>query len=165
MLQMDKLLNELIQFITTQLRGELLNQGHNFTGTLAKTIEASIEKKVNSTNIKFLIQDYGLSLNDGIKPSRIPYTRGSGKRTSKYIEGLRRWVRGKLGFSQKRAERVAFAIASKQKEKGYPLTGKIGWIDITLESNKKLIADKVEEYVQVLIEDLIDQIIRESNGR
>ena len=160
----DKLLQDIIDFLIVQLRGELLRQGHKFTGALSESIEGVVKKSIDSTRIDFLILQYGHSLNKGIKPSRIPYTPGSGRKKSKYIQGLMNWVKRKLGYSKKRAERIAFAIASAQKRKGYPLTGKIGWIDITLKETEKELQEKISIWVQAQLEDLIDQLIKESNG-
>lgn len=160
---MNELLEDLSDFLIIQLRGELLRQGHNFTGALAKSIEYQIRQETNITRITFMFNNYGLSLNDGIPASKIPYNRGSGKSSSKYIDGLRRWVRERLGFSQARAERVAFAIANAQKQKGYPLTGKIGWVDITLEQNSSEIEKRVEAWAEATLNDVIVTFVQNLN--
>ena len=145
-------MNELLEDL---LSGELLRHVQNFTGALANSLEYKIRQETNTTRITFMFNSYGLSLNNGIPASRIPYNRGSGKSSSKYIDGLRKWVRERLGFSQARAERVAFAIANAQKKKGYPLTGKIGWVDITLEQNSSEIEKRVEAWAEATLNDVI----------
>jgi hypothetical protein len=72
-----------------------------------------------------IMLNYGLSLNDGIKPSRVPYTiptpgrRGGGKNSgrrggSKYIQGLIRWAKLKFRLNEKKARGMAFAVARKR---------------------------------------------------
>jgi len=146
-----------------ELSAELERQDHVFTGSLMKSFESKVEQKTNSIDINVLMNDYGLSLNNGIPANRIPYTppppfRGG---RSKFIQGLIRWVKLKLMPSRKRAESVAFAIANKMSKKGYPLTGKIGFIDITLEKEESNIIEFIENYVEMMI----DKIIKEYLGQ
>lgn len=160
---MQDLVNEIGIFLIEQLRGELSRQGHNLTGALANSIEYEVTQATDSVKLTFSMNSYGLSLNTGIPAARIPYTRGSGRKSSQYIDGLRRWVRIKFGYSQQRAERVAFAIASKQKQQGYPLTGKTRWIDITLESTQDEINAFTRKWVAANIDDLINQFAKNRN--
>ena len=157
---MQDFLQQLGDFLIVQLQGELLRQGHKLTGSLAQSIEYETKKAANSISLVYSFNNYGLALNDGIKPANIPYRRGSGAKKSKYIEGLKRWVKLKFGYSRQRAERVAFAIASKQKKQGYPLTGKIGWINITLETSAKEIQEFIDRWAAAQIEDLVEQQIK-----
>ena len=93
---------------------------------------------------------YAFSLNKGIKPSKIPYTIGGPPRggTSKYIQGLIRFAQIKFKADKRRAKQIAFAIARKQKQKGYPLTGKIGFIDNVLKADSQEIENIIEAYFQ-----------------
>jgi hypothetical protein len=131
---MNELANILSTFIFNQLTAELEKQGHRLSGALIESFEAKA-KQVTEDNltIDFLMLNYGLSLNYGIKPKNIPYTIGGPRRggTSKYIEGL---------------------IARKQKEQGYPLTGKIGFIDNVLLGDEKAIQEIIETHFEVVIQ-------------
>ncbi len=123
------------------------------TGALAN----SLDVQVVGEKINVLMFDYGLSLNYGVRPERIPYTipppfRG-GK--SKYIEGLIRFAKLKLNLSGDRAKNAAFAIARKQKLKGAPLTGKIGWIDKTLAKE----SDNIDAIIENFLINGIQQIL------
>ena len=157
---MQELANILSKFIFKQLTDELIRQGHKLTGALIESFEDEITKQGDEISIEFLMLKYGLSLNDGIKPSKIPFSKPSGRGgTSKYIQGLMRFARLKFNADKKRAKQIAFAIATKQKKEGYPLTGKIGFIDNVLaadaEAIERLIADYFEATICLLIEEQI----------
>ena len=101
--------------------------------------------------------DYGMIQNFGVTPDRIPFNAGSGKKTSKYIDGLKEFAKIKLGKSGKEAERIAFAIAYKQKKEGMPTKGsklmgkKTGAVLDALRDSEdevtKLINLALEEYI------------------
>lgn len=162
---MNELVEILSKFIFKQLSEELIRQGHNLTGSLIDSFEAKIgEFTADNLTIEFLMNDYGLSLNYGIKPSRIPYTPPPPKRggTSKYIEGLIRFAKLKFGADQRRATSIAFAIARKHKEKGYPLSGKIGFIDNVLSADNAKVESIIQIYFEETLNLLIDEFIKET---
>lgn len=162
----EKLVEILSDFIFKILTEELLRQNHKLTGALIKSFEAQIGKVTQEKiTIDFLMFNYGLSLNNGIKPERIPYTIGGPRRggKSKYIEGLIKFARIKFQADKKRAESIAFAIATKQKKEGYPLTGKIGFIDISLTKAEDEIAKIIEVYFQETINLLFEEFIEFKN--
>tara|TARA_R110002126_G_scaffold117574_2_gene257379 strand:- start:1048 stop:1542 length:495 start_codon:yes stop_codon:yes gene_type:complete len=146
----EKLAETLSKFIFAQLTIELKRQGHNLTGALIESFEAKIQEKTDSITIEFLMLKYAFSLNKGIKPSKIPYTIGGPPRggTSKYIQGLIRFAQIKFKADKRRAKQIAFAIARKQKQKGYPLTGKIGFIDNVLKADSEAIENIIEAYFE-----------------
>lgn len=162
---MDELGEILFRFISKQLTQELIRQGHKLTGALIESFEYAIRKKTDSINYDFLMLNYGLSLNDGIKPERIPYSKPSGRGgTSRYIQGLMDFARKRFGADMKRAKQIAFAIAAKQKKFGYPLTGKIGFIDNVLAADDESIERLVEDYFEATIELLIKETINFRNA-
>jgi len=132
-----------------------------------KSFETRIkEVSEDVARIEFLMLNYGLSLQYGIKPANIPFTpvppfRG-GK--SKYIEGLIRWAKLKFGADKQRAKSIAFAIANKHKKEGYPLTKKIGFITNVLEADKEKINNIIEDYFEAVIEALIDEYLSYGNN-
>ena len=158
---------ELVDIISRTLFAEmtaiLQQQGHIFSGNLVKSFEVKVEEKMTETNIMFLMENYGLSLNYGIPANRIPFSpippyRG-GK--SKYIEGLRRWAKVKFSASDKRALSIAFAIANKHIKEGYPLSKKIGFFDIAIKNTEKQIEAFIEAYIEKAIEEMIQKYIED----
>ena len=158
---LDKLADSLGRFIFAQLTAELNRQGHNLTGALIDSFETKIKEKTDSITIEFLMNDYGLSLNKGIKPQNIPYTVGGEPRggTSKYIQGLIRFAEIKFRADKKRAKQIAFAIAAKHKKTGYPSSGKIGFIDNVLSADMDAIEKIIEDYFEATIELLFEEFI------
>ena len=157
-----KLSDMLGAFIFMQLSKELVRQGHKLTGSLAKSFETKVKKEGEKVTIEFLMLIYGRSLNDGIKPAKIPFTpvppyRGG---TSKYIEGLIKFATLKFGADKKRAKNIAFAIATKQKKQGYPLTRKTGFIDNVLTADSKHIESIISDYYTETIQEIIKQFIK-----
>ena len=150
--ELTQIVGLLSKHIFTALAAELERQNHKLTGALVASFEAKIKETSERVIIEYFMNNYGVYLNDGISPARIPYTppppfRG-GK--SKYIQGLIRWARIKFGYSKRRATSVAFAVAAKHKKNGYPLTAK-GFINITLAAEADIIADFVAQYTEALI--------------
>ena len=155
---MNELINILSKTIFVALAAQLDKQNHKLTGSLVESFEVKIKETADKLVIDFLMNNYGIYLNDGIPPSRIPYTppppfRG-GK--SKYIQGLIRWAKLKFRYDEKRAQRVAFAVAAKHKKKGYPLTAK-GFINITLAAE----ADKIDAFVIDWVTEIFDDFFKE----
>jgi hypothetical protein len=115
--------------------------------------------------------NYGLSLNDGIKPSRVPYTiptpgrRGGGKNSgrrggSKYIQGLIRWAKLKFRLNEKKARGMAFAVARKHKLNGFPLT-ETGFINNVLEKEEAQIEQFVEDWLDLIFEDFFKSFLKD----
>ena len=137
-----------------------------------------IKSLLNSiSRIDFLLNDYGMILNFGVEPERIPYTPNSGKKQSKYIDALKKYVTKRMGKSGKEAERIAFAIAKKQKKDGMPTKGsfkyskngrRTGAIDATLaESNDELtqlINNTFEQYIYFIFTEAFATITNTLKG-
>ena len=159
----EKLAETLSKFIFAQLTIELKRQGHNLTGALVKSFEYKVQEKTDSITIEFLMLKYALSLDKGIKPEKIPYTIGGPTRggTSKYIEGLIRFARLKFHADKRAAKQIAFAIARKQKENGYPLTGKIGFISNVLKADSQQIESIIESYFEESVNLLISEFLKQ----
>ena len=136
-------------------------QGHKLTGGLINSIEYQVRAQVTAASIDFYMYDYGVILDKGVSAANIPYQRGSGAGSSKYIDGLKQYARLRMGAAtEKEAERIAFAIANKHKSEGMPTkasfvfssTGKrTGAIDAALEDANpevtRLINLAMEEYI------------------
>lgn len=146
-------------------RGELIAQGHRLTGNLVNSFEQTIMFVSGSIKAEVFVADYGLIIDSGVKPSRIPYNRGSGARTSKYIEALIEYWR-KRGLNELNAKRAAFATAAKQKREGMPTRDsyrystngrRLDWRKHATEASK----DKIVEALNFLegIKQVIDTLI------
>jgi hypothetical protein len=93
-------------------------QGHRLTGRLEKSISYKAFETTEGATVRITMEDYGIVLDQGISPNRIPFSGRTGGRTSKYIEGLKNFARRRFGVSNKEATRIAFAIANVQKKEG-----------------------------------------------
>ena len=104
-----------------ELQDKLEKQGHGRKGS-SKLID-SMEYQIRGAALLYiadlLVEDYGIFVDKGVTSERIPYQEGSGKKTSKYIQGLIKfWLR--KGLSAKNAKSAAFALAKKHKKEGMP---------------------------------------------
>jgi len=92
-------------------------QGQRIKGRLEKSMTFETVLTTEGATIRIFMEDYGITLDQGIKPSRIPFGGGSGK-NSKYIQGLKRYAQKRMGVSNKEALSIAFRIARVQKKQG-----------------------------------------------
>ena len=154
----QELYDSIRELVFFQMIKELERQGHTLTGNLVQSFDTVLK---DSLSIDFIMEDYGLSLNYGIKPQNIPFTptppvRGG---TSKYIQGLIRWVRLKGIATGEKAKGIAFAIATKHKKYGYPLGKKIGFFNIALDNSEEQIIKYIQNYVESTIMILVTQYV------
>lgn len=108
------------------IRDEIKAQGHRASGRLMDSLEREVIADIlnGEWTANILMEDYGRYVNDGVRASRIPYQRGSGRRTSKYIAGLLDWaaiVRPELDEKSRRS--FVFAVAAKHAKEGMPTAG------------------------------------------
>jgi hypothetical protein len=147
----QKLGEDIGKVVTEAVKKAFILQGRKLTGTLINSIDYNVKATVNSAYIEVTLLDYGMILNYGVTPDRIPFSPGSGAKSSKYIDGLKAYAKLRFSVNDKEAERIAFAIAYKQKKRGMPLDGKIGAVD-------NAIKDSSDE-VQALISDALENLI------
>lgn len=97
-------------------------QGHQYTGTLAESIGFDVNITEEGMTISFYSEKYGIYVNKGVTAARIPFGGRTGRGgTSKYIQALIGYAKGKLGIgNDKEAARVAFKIAYAHKKGGMP---------------------------------------------
>ena len=108
-----------MELLVEELKGEIKAQGHVLTGGLINSLEVDVEFTGDGIRGVLKWNSYGNILERGVKPGRIPFTRGSGAKSSKYIEGLIRFFKIK-GLPTREATGAAFATANKQKREGMP---------------------------------------------
>jgi hypothetical protein len=90
-------------------------------------------------------------LNYGVPANRIPFSQGSGAKSSKYIDGLKMYAKLRFNANDKEAERIAFAIAHKHKKFGMPLDKKTGAVEQGIKESS--------EEVEALISEALTQVI------
>lgn len=156
--------------VVEALRVQYRLQGHKLTGRLQKSIEYEVEPSKDGATVRVFMEDYGIVLDQGVRPARIPFSSRSGRGgKSQYIQGLKGFAKKRFGVGEKEATRIAFAIAAKHKKEGMPTrasrrfsrTGKrTGAISAALLDTQKEQERIVETALQTTIELYFDQIIR-----
>lgn len=116
-------INEILEFVKQELIDEYEAQGHKLSGALADQMKIEITTLTDGVMGIIFINDYYKYLDKGVSANRIPYTQGSGKKSSKFIEGLIRFFQIRLNLSQDQAKGAAFATAQKMKKEGMPTRG------------------------------------------
>ena len=139
------------EVVKKAVKQAFIMQGRSLTGALVNSIDYSVNATVTSAFIEFTLLDYGMILNYGVPANRIPFSPGSGAKSSKYIDGLKMYAKLRFNANDKEAERIAFAIARKHKKFGMPLDKKTG----AVEEGIKESSDEVEE----LISEALTQVI------
>lgn len=119
-----KILNDLlVDVVAPEIEKTFRAQGHNLTGKLIRSIEVQVNQTgggvflVTTGNV--LYEEYGRFVETGVKSNRIPYGRKTGKKVSKYIQGLIGYFE-KRGLSGREAKSAAFATAKVHAREGMP---------------------------------------------
>jgi hypothetical protein len=140
------------EVVKKAVKQAFIMQGRTLTGALVNSIDYSVNATVTSAFIEFTLLDYGMILNYGVPPNRIPFSPGSGAKSSKYIDGLKMYAKLRFNANDKEAERIAFAIAHKHKKFGMPLDKKTG----AVEEGIKESSDEVEELISEALTKVIN---------
>jgi len=174
MLEQFNLFQEIDYLIKRSIAFAWKAQGHDLSGEAIRQIDSVIVKIAEGERIDYYILDYMAYNNSGIKAANIPYTRGSGKKTSKYIAGLIDYVKRRMGKSDREAKSIAFAIASKHKKEGMPTkaskrfssTGKrTGFIEAALDGVEPELAQLIERGVEESINFVLESYFKTQLGR
>lgn len=147
----QKLGEQVGEVVKKAVKQAFIMQGRSLTGALVNSIDYSVNATVTSAYIEFTLLDYGMILNYGVPANRIPYSPGSGAKSSKYIDGLKMYAKLRFNANDKEAERIAFAIARKHKKFGMPLDKKTGAVEKGLDESK--------DEVEALISEALTQVI------
>jgi len=157
-------LNNVAKAVIRKLQSQLtINRGGgmpmNTTGILSRSIKASGDFGTMA-EVEIVSEEYGSYLDKGI--GNIPYTSGSGAKTSNYILGLKKWAMAKFGMSPKKALQMAFMIAKTQKNRG-SAPAKPGWIEeIKEEIDKKtneILRSQVFAAIQMDVNTILNRVI------
>jgi hypothetical protein len=163
---LQKLADEISLLAISVVANEWRLQGHELTGSAVKQMETMVRMEINTLIIEGFVPDYMAINNEGVKSDRIPYYPGSGRKTSKYIDGLIDYVQRRMGKSEKEAKGIAFAIASKHKKEGMPTKNSVikhsktgrrtGFIEIALEKNNAKFIELIENAITFSVEATIE---------
>ena len=160
-MEANELLNNLAELLKEEMRQQLKIANHIMTGELVESIESRILSTIEGRKIEIWLNSYGIALDQGVPPDRIPFTEPSGRGgRSKYIEGLQRFAQLKLGVTDNRESLgIAFAIARKHKKVGMPVKGPTQFIQKTLDATEDDIIRFAEDWAEAIFEAKIDKII------
>lgn len=175
MLSADKVaiagLTGLSSWLVGELRDELKDQGHNLTGRLSNSVDADINEDADGWEMDISHEKYGVYLDFGVRPDRIPYTPGSGAKYSKYINALKNWVLARgIKTNEKAALSMAFAIARVQKREGMPTRGsykfsnngrRTGWVQFPATSKENDIHAQLYDFYRDYVDASIDDAMTE----
>ncbi|NOT38538.1 MAG: hypothetical protein HOP11_14295 [Saprospiraceae bacterium] len=103
------------------LKDELTDQGHILTGKTRDSISLlSVKLQQGDLEAFVGLEEIYKVLDTGVSRNKIPYERGSGRKSSKYIDGLIKFWMIKKGLGPDEAKKAAFALANKHKKEGMP---------------------------------------------
>jgi len=159
-----------LDFIVDKIKKEITAQGHVATGKLINSIRTEIKRTGDTLTGRIYIQDYGFILDKGVRPGRVPYSRGSGAGTSKYIEALIGWINiVRPGMSLMERKSFAFAIATKAKREGHPTRGsfsfsrngrRTNWSEHAIKNNRRTVVELMDlaEPIAAMFRDMVNKI-------
>ena len=111
--------NRLLEYAAAQAKKELEDQGHRLTGDLINTIRVEVQAKRDAILGLVWMNEYYPYLEYPLPADRVPYSRGSGRKTSKVVQALERYWQ-KRGLSGREALSASFATLNKWKAEGRP---------------------------------------------
>lgn len=155
------ILTEVGKVLNTELRNILKAKGHFNTGQL----EGSIKSTITNDNLSGEMFDYGHIVDDGTPAARIPFRPGSGAKSSKYIDALIIYFRGK-GLNEKEAKSAAFATAKTQLKEGMSTRNSVRYS--TTGNRNNFVADawgKAEPAIDKMIDRSMDDVFNEEFER
>ena len=160
-MEANDLLQNLAALLVQEMRQQIKIANHIMTGSLADSVESMILNTITGRKIEIWLNDYGIALDQGVPPERIPFTDPSGRGgRSKYIEGLQRFAQLKLGVTDQRESlSIAFAIAKKHKKVGMPVAGPTKFIEKTIDATDADIQKFAEDWAEAIFEAQINAII------
>lgn len=160
-MEANDLLQNLAALLVQEMRQQIKIANHIMTGSLADSVESMILNTITGRKIEIWLNDYGIALDQGVPPERIPFTDPSGRGgRSKYIEGLQRFAQLKLGVTDQRESlSIAFAIAKKHKKVGMPVAGPTKFIEKTIDATDADIQKFAEDWAEAIFEAHINAII------
>ena len=160
-ISLDKLGGELLK----KFAREIIDQGHNNTGSLISSFRKDLLFAASSYSLAFYANDYGWYLETGRKPKarRVP------------VDALIKWVAQKgMASTNKEARSIAFAIQAAIYKEGSPTRGaydytfnkrRTYWITKTVRENTDLISTTINRAFKNSIKTTMNNIIRQTNTK
>lgn len=146
-------MDELARAIIDRIALEWQRQGHHLTGAF----EQALTYEIDGETIRIYDnKGYGSILNKGVPAEQIPFSPGSGAKTSRYIQGLANYAKLRMGVNDKLALSIAFAIAYTHKREGMPSKGSVKYSS----TGKRIqfVEDGVPE-IERLVDDFVSKKI------
>lgn len=112
-------LSDILEAFKRELTREFNAQGHKLTGAFERSLTTDIAQDGQTYTGTITGNTYGLIVNKGVPANRIPFSPGSGAKSSKYIAALIRYFQLRK-LSPDDAKRAAFATAYVHKREGMP---------------------------------------------
>ena len=150
-------IKELETLIKGAMIDELTQQGHVMTGSLLKSIQVKSTILSNKLVLEGSFFAYGRILENGVTAQNIPFGGSTGKKTSRYIQGLVEFVKlRRIETDNKKALGVAFAIAKTHKKEGMPTNNsflpkftkngrRLDWLEFALQNAEDAILEKLNK--------------------
>lgn len=117
---LEKVAQNIGDFVKKNIVNQIKLQGHNLTGKLTKSVSYKVFYTQQGISLIFEMEEYGAILNKGVKANKIPFGGNTGAKRSKYIQGLKRFAQLRFFVDEKKALQIAFAIAHAHKRDGMP---------------------------------------------
>lgn len=109
----------LARYAIKAARKELREQGHYLTGGLEKSMTEETQVQDDAITSRVSMNAYFTYLQRRLPSDKVPYSRGSGAKSSKAVEGLLRYWKLR-GLAPKEARSATFATLNKWKQEGRP---------------------------------------------
>lgn len=120
---------------TASIKESFLRQGHNATGRGVESIRGEVYSGRGVSGVRVRADEYLLAVDRGISAKKVPFGKKSGGGSSKYVEGLVKWVVDKGIAPIEEAPAVAFAIANVASVEGHPTQGALKYSDTNRRTN------------------------------
>lgn len=174
-MELQKIFNDRIQAEASRImdfvRAEVIKsyeaQGHKNTGALADTARNEIHKISNGVLGILFLNDYWKVLETGIAADRVPFSPGSGAKSSIFITKLTEWFKEKVSLDDDEAKKAAFATAYVALREGIPTnasnrfssTGKrTGFFSNAINENEAAISSGVSAMFGGAMRAVIDEV-------
>jgi len=108
-----EILRDATEELNEAIRNEFSLQGHTLTGAAERSLQAKIIRSGDRVDAIGEAVEYMQKLNDGVPTSEI-------KVTDQYVRELANYVTLRMGYTGKKALKVAFLIARKHMMEGMP---------------------------------------------
>ncbi len=167
--------SDALDAVALEFAAELRRQGHTATGALEKSISFRVLSLQDEIIGEMSHNDYGAPVNTGVRPRRVPFSPGSGAKTSKFIEALFEWVKFKriAGGLDKDIWGATFAIARNMKKQGIPTKGSYAftsngrrtkWVDETIKEGEgrweNELGNITTEYLDSVFDALLQKVAK-----